>query len=161
MLLSSSHNQTYFSKIICCLWDVSPQLLHGPIWIALSGCQSGIIFVNVVSVFFNLDTHTQKNSKVSWWSENNKYTYFTRRKKVIKPLWQSPNSIHVHAICVEFTVTASHPSQPWIQFCQTASVTVCFQQPCGLQFHIICFFSLLMLSLFPFQHTTELVPGSA
>lgn len=85
MLRSSSHIQTYFSKTICCLWDVFPQLIQGPIWTALSGCQSGITFVNVVRVFFNLDTHTHLKSKLSWWSENHKYTYFTR-KKVTKTL---------------------------------------------------------------------------
>lgn len=121
-----SHIQTYFSKIICCLWDVFPHIIHGPIWTALSGCQSGITFVNVVSVFFNLDTHIHLKSKPSWWSENNKYTYFTRKqvKNIIKTqilfmfmqfvwnsLWQPwvlPNSISHNLFSAALWYSVSH-----------------------------------------------------
>lgn len=141
ILSSSSHIQTYFSKIICLLWDLSLQLLHGPIWTALSGCQSGIIFVNVVSVFLNLDihTHTQRKKGESGVADQKTVIIHTLPgEKSYKNVMTKPNSIHIHASCVNSTVTASHPSQHWIQFCQTVSVTVCFQQLCGLQFHIIC-----------------------
>lgn len=104
ILLSSSRIQTYFSKIICLLWDLSLQLLHGPTWIALSGCQSGIIFVNVVSVFLNLDTQSKKRKSkksIRWVADQNTInTHILLGEKSYKNVKAKPNSIHIYAICV-------------------------------------------------------------
>lgn len=163
ILFSSSRIQTYFSKIICLLWDLSLQLLHGPTWIALSGCQSGIIFVNVVSVLLSLRIHThthKKKSKLSCWSENNKYTHFTRRKKLQKGYDKAKFYSYSCHVC-EFHCWLHH-----IQVSTEFSSAKQYQPPFVLSSSVAFSFTLFALSPFArylcfLSNKTELVPWSA